>query len=143
MKKMIGVLLTFVLLMNAVIVAPVSASDDGIMPYANNYFSAKCEFSCSTSGYATVKAELKSNSYTTEGTIYTYIQVLEGGKWETINNGQPNNKWADSFDENGATVTHHMYLPYKGSYRAVAVFYVRGTAGIADTAVRNSNICTY
>lgn len=142
MKKMIGVLLTLVLLMNAVIAAPVSASDDGIMPYAN-YTSTTCELTCGSSGYAMVRAAITSNSYTAGGTIYTYIQVLDGGKWETIDNGQPNDKWVDSFDENGRIVTHYMYLPHKGTYRAVAVFYVRSTVGIADTSVKNSNTCTY
>lgn len=143
MKKIIGFLLTLVVFFNAVALMPVSASDEGIMTCADNYISTSCAFGCSISGYATVTASIVANSATTGGTIYTYIQKLDAGVWETINNGQPNNKWEDTFDNTGRTVTHHMYLPSKGTYRAVAVFYVRGTAGIAEAPVRYSGSKTY
>ena len=139
MKKTISLFLAAVIMSCAFLTVPMTvyAEDDiGISPYFTNFYNGTINFSVSTSGY--------TNSYTTGGTIYTYIQRKDGNTWSTINNGQENNQWADTFGSSGRTVTHYMYLPSKGiSYRAVAVFYVRGTGGVADSVVKYSVTRTF
>ena len=147
MKKTISLFLAAVIMSCAFLTVPMTvyAEDDiGISPYFTNFYNGTINFSVSTSGYAEVKATVYTNSYTTGGTIYTYIQRKDGNTWSTINNGQENNQWADTFGSSGRTVTHYMYLPSKWiSYRAVAVFYVRGTGGVADSVVKYSVTRTF
>lgn len=144
MKRTVSILTAAVICLCAVLYLPVKVSaEEGITPYYTNFFDGDVTLKVSSSGYANVTAKVFTNSKTTSGTIYTYIQQKYGSSWDIINNGQSNNKWADAFEASDKTVNHYMYLPVKGTYRAVAVFYVSGTGGIADSIVKYSNICTY
>lgn len=144
MKRTVSILMATVICLCTILCLPAKASaEDGIMPYYTNFYDGKVTLLVYSSGYANVTATVMANSNTTSGTIYTYIQQKYGDSWDTINNGQTNNKWADTFGASGRTVNHYMYLPSKGTYRAVAVFYVSGTGGIADSIVKYSSEATY
>lgn len=90
MKRAVSILTAAVICLCAVLYLPVKVSaEEGITPYYVNFFDGDVTLKVSSSGYANVTAKVFTNSKTTGGTIYTYIQQKYGSSWETINNGSP------------------------------------------------------
>ncbi len=130
MKKLIAIILCFVILLTATF----PAYAIGITPYTNNIYTTNTSFSISSTGKATVSNNYMGKSgLVTKGTIETKIQKKFGLIWITVDGG----KWTDTSTATNFSKSHSVQLSKTGTYRAHVVFTVSGTGGSDDKITKN------
>ena len=138
MKKMIALILCFVLVLSASTVAYANGVendvDEEVVLRLSNLNNAYTTFSISSSGKATV-----TNSYSGKkgkfksAKITTKIQKKVGVIWVTVSGGS----WTDTSTSLNYSKSHSLQLSSTGTYRAHVVFVISGTSGEDDKITKN------
>ena len=127
MKKFLSLLLTVVFCV--VLVLPIYASNEGIMPCYNNTASAVVEFTISDTGSARVTCGY--NGYygiTTNATVNCKIEKRTLFWWSDVDGAE----WTDYLEGSRSEIQHLIQLPKSGKYRLTYEITVYGSGGAPD-----------
>lgn len=127
MKKILSLLLTVVFCV--VLVLPIYASNEGIMPCYNNTASAIVEFTISDTGLARVACGYSGfNGITNNATVTCKIEKRTLFWWSDVDGAE----WTDNLEGSISTIQYAIQLPKSGKYRLTYEITVYGSGGAPD-----------
>ncbi len=127
MKKTLSLLLTVVFCV--VLVLPIYASNEGIMPCYNNTNVATADFTISDSGYAKVVLMYSGiHNKTTNATVTCKIEKRTLLWWSDVDGAE----WTDYLEGSRSEIQYAIQLPQSGKYRLTYEITVYGSGGAPD-----------
>ena len=127
MKKILSLLLTVVFCV--VLVLPIYATNEGIMPCYNNTTSAIVQFTISDTGLARVTCGY--NGYygsTTNATVTCKIEKRTLFWWSDVDGAE----WTDYLEGSSSSIQYAIQLTKSGRYRLTYEITVYGSGGAPD-----------
>lgn len=127
MKKILSLLLTVVFCV--VLVLPIYASNEGIMPCYNNTGCAIAEFTISDTGLARVTCGYNGFSgSTTNATVNCKIEKRTLFWWSDVDGAE----WTKELKGSSSSIQYLKQLPESGRYRMTYEITVYGSGGAPD-----------
>lgn len=125
MKRLISVLLVFVMVVGTCGVSALAASDvESVVPYYTNARTARVTAQIASDGTITALPYCYALSGTTLIEATTYLEFQTGWTWTHISNGQPNGQWESSTTALIFSETYTYQLQMSGTFRVTTVFEV-------------------
>lgn len=138
LKKLISLILSYVLLLLIVLVPAKAAIKEEIEPCYNNVVSTDTFVSISNSGIIkTTNSYTGDRTVTTKAIITTYIEKkILGLFWSRVDIGQTNDEWVDTIYNYEYIGSHSHQLTATGTYRVTVEYVIYGSGGSADTITK-------
>lgn len=125
MKRLISIILVFVMIVGVCGVSALAVSDDeSAVPYYTNARTARVTVQIASDGTITAWPYCYALSGTTLIEATTYLEFQTGWTWTHISNGQPNNKWESSTTALIFSETYTYQLQMSGTFRVTTAFKV-------------------
>ena len=127
MKKILSLLLTVVFCV--VLVLPIYASNEGIMPCYNNTNIATADFTINSTGYAKVVLGYSGTpNITTNATVNCKIEKRTLFWWSDVDGAE----WTDYLEGSSSSIQYAIQLTKSGKYRMTYEITVYGSGGAPD-----------
>ena len=125
MKRLISVLLVFVMVVGTCGVSALATSDvESVVPYYTNARAARVTAQIASDGTITALPYCYALSGATLIEATTYLEFQTGWTWARISNGQPNNEWESSTTALIFSETYTYQLNMYGTFRVTTAFKV-------------------
>ena len=125
MKRLISVLLVFVMIVGVCGVSALAVSDvESVVPCYTNVHTAHVTAQIDDNGNLSIKPYCYALYGTTMIEATTYLEFQTGWTWTRISNGQPNSQWESSTTSVYFSETYTYQLQMTGTFRVTTAFKV-------------------